>query len=250
MTDEQFEQFLQREARAYNAPPANVPREEMWTRVDAELRERRAGSVQAITRRRLIWAAGAALAAALVLGVGIGYELRQRVEPQRIAQQRQEQQRQQQPEQQQPAANALASSTPRGVSPQRPSPAPDSRAAYAAFTVEHLSRAEALLTSFRAESERGTVDPQLTAWAGDLLGTTRLLLDSPGASDPRLHKLLGDLELVLTQITQLRAEQGGTPGTLRDELNLIDQSLQARDLMTRIRSATPAGSGAARSSGT
>jgi hypothetical protein len=251
MTDDQFEQFLQREARAYNAPPANVPREEMWTRVDAELRARRAGSVQAITHRRLIWAAGAALAAALVLGVGIGYELRQRVEPQRVAQQRQEQQQQREPEQQrQPAADALTSSTPRSVSPQLRPPAPDSRAAYAAFTVEHLGRAEALLTSFRAESERGTVDPQVTAWAGDLLGTTRLLLDSPGASDPRLHNLLGDLELVLTQITQLRAEQHSAPGMVRDELNLIDQSLRTRDVMSRIRSATPAGSGAARSSGT
>ena len=254
MTDDQFEEFLQREARSYNAPPPTVPREEMWRSIAAELRTRRAGSVHSITRRRLIWAAGAGLAATLVLGVGIGYELRQRVEPQRVAQQEPQmepqQHQQQQQQQQEPPATAAAASTQRTVSPQSPSAVPESRTAYAAFTVEHLGRAEALLTSFRAESERGTVDPQVTAWAGDLLGTTRLLLDSPGASDPRLHKLLGDLELVLTQIAQLRAEQGGAPGTMRDELNLIDQSLRARDVMTRIRSATPAGSGAARSSGT
>jgi hypothetical protein len=84
------------------------------------------------------------------------------------------------------------------------------------------------------------VDPQVTAWAGDLLGTTRLLLDSPGASDPQLHRLLGDLEMVLTQITQLSAEQGST----KDELQLIDQSLRSHDVMTRIRGATPATAGA------
>ncbi len=114
------------------------------------------------------------------------------------------------------------------------------RAAYATLTAEHLGRVEMLLTSYRAESERGRVDPQVTSWAGDLLGTTRLLLDSPGASDPRLRKLLGDLEIVLTQITQLGAEQGSR----KDELQLIDQSLRSHDVMTRIRGATPAGAGA------
>jgi hypothetical protein len=113
-------------------------------------------------------------------------------------------------------------------------------AAYAALTAEHLGRVEVLLTTYRAESERGSVDPQITSWAGDLLGTTRLLLDSPGSSDPRLRKLLGDLEIVLTQITQLDAEKGSR----KDELQLIDQSLRSHDVMTRIRGATPAGAGA------
>src|SRR5690606_3290844 len=113
-------------------------------------------------------------------------------------------------------------------------------AAYAALTAEHLGRVEMLLTSYRAESERGQVDPQIASWAGDLLGTTRLLLDSPGASDPRVRRLLGDLEMVLSQITQLGAEQGSR----KDELQLIDQSLRSHDVMTRIRGATPAGAGA------
>jgi hypothetical protein len=113
-------------------------------------------------------------------------------------------------------------------------------AAYAALTTEHLGRVEMLLTSYRAESERGQVDPQISSWAGDLLGTTRLLLDSPGVSDPRMHKLLGDLEMVLSQITQLGVEQGQK----KDELQLIDQSLRSHDVMTRIRGATPAGAGA------
>ena len=223
MTDDQFEQFLRREAHSYNDPPP-TPRDELWTRISAERRDRRAAPLRSVTGRRLWWIAGFATAAALVLGVGIGYSLRAPAASGRIAQQ--------------------TSTAPPPATTSQPN------ALYTAITTEHLARAEALLTSFRAESEHGTVDPQLTEWAGDLLGTTRLLLDSPDATDPRLHKLLGDLELVLTQITQLDAEQHAAPGTVRNELNLIDQSLRDRDMMTRIRSATPAGTGTALLSGT
>jgi len=247
MTDDGFEEFLQREARGYNAPPP-TPREEMWARIDAERRTRRAGREVTIARRRVWWTVGAGIAAALVLGVGIGYVWRERVQPVRVAQE---------PNPVSPATGVTTPSTPSVIAPgaantppasgagrdATPSPR-EERAAYAAMTVEHLSRAEALLTSFRVESEHGTVDPQVTAWAGDLLGTTRLLLDSPGARDPRLHKLLGDLELVLTQIAQLHAGQGGPKNATHDELQLIDQSLRSRDMLTRIRSATPAGGGA------
>ena len=31
MSDEQFEDFLKRNAGDYNAPPASTPRDEMWT---------------------------------------------------------------------------------------------------------------------------------------------------------------------------------------------------------------------------
>ncbi|MGH7624223.1 MAG: hypothetical protein ACREOJ_02775 [Gemmatimonadaceae bacterium] len=223
MTDDQFEQFLQREARRYNDPPP-TPRDEMWARIGAERRDGRTTPVRSITIRRLWWTAGFAMAAALVLGVGIGYSLRGSAAPGHIAQQ--------------------MSRVPAPATISQPG------ALYIAITTEHLARAEALLTSFRTESEHGTVDPQITEWAGDLLGTTRLLLDSPDATDPRLHKLLGDLELVLTQITQLGAEQHAAPGSVRNELNLIDQSLRDRDMMTRIRSATPSGTGTALQTGT
>src|SRR4030095_11354752 len=68
--------------------------------------------------------------------------------------------------------------------------------------------------------------------AGELLSTTRLLLDSPAAaSDPRLKNLLEDLELVLAQLARLPAEHGKT------ELNLIREALVQRDVVPRLRSA-------------
>jgi hypothetical protein len=290
MTDDNFENFLQRAARDYNAPPP-TPRDAMWMRIEAERRARSttATSHGANARRWLML--GAAIAAMLLFGVAIGYFWRGTMDSRMIAGR---------PGQAPDSANRqlagigseptgvqgsngsgttrdAASANPSGTQRDQALPAlqqrlavappgsrgtlpgavesasqsaPGSRdpaaatnrerAAYAALTAEHLGRVEMLLTSYRAESERGQVDRQVTSWAGDLLGTTRLLLDSPGASDPRLRKLLGDLEIVLTQITQLGAEQGSS----KDELQLIDQSLRSHDVMTRIRGATPAGAGA------
>ena len=43
MNDEKFEEFLQREAKEYNAPPAIVPRDEMFAAIMAS-RKSEAGS--------------------------------------------------------------------------------------------------------------------------------------------------------------------------------------------------------------
>ena len=80
MSDEKFEEFLQREATAYNPPPATVPRDEMWA-VIAEAGARRASvaPVAAVAapapRRRgpvLRYAPWIGMAATLALGIGIG----------------------------------------------------------------------------------------------------------------------------------------------------------------------------------
>ena len=284
MTDDQFESFLQREARDYNAPPP-VPRDEMWARIEAARHARQSTLVPHGGRARRWLMVGAAIAAMLLVGIGIGYVWRGTVDSHLVADgtsgspdgaRKQVAERTGEPLEAgrgRERGSEGAGARPEGgtqdgpttrqqvVSPDErrlavaPSPsaqqsgsrstdvAASSRresAAYATITAEHLGRVEALLTSYRAESESGKVDPQVTSWAGDLLGTTRLLLDSPGASDPRLHRLLGDLEMVLTQITQLSADQGSK----KDELQLIDQSLRSHDVMTRIRGATPAGAGA------
>jgi hypothetical protein len=282
MTDDNFENFLQRAARDYNAPPP-TPRDAMWARIEAERRARSSTAASHGARVHRWLMVGAAIAAMLLVGIGIGYVWRGTMDSHLVAE------RQPAPDSAHrqlagtgnelamvndsgpgsgnrgagttnagaatPDAQRLAVVTPDSRPGQRHLPestAQPSRrdggaqatsrqnAAYAALTAEHLGRVEMLLTSYRAESESGQVDPQISSWAGDLLGTTRLLLDSPGTSDPRMHKLLGDLEVVLTQITQLGAEQGQK----KDELQLIDQSLRSHDVMTRIRGATPAGAGA------
>ena len=109
--------------------------------------------------------------------------------------------------------------------------------AYQLAAVRHLSEAEALLTSFRTRSATDQqMDAQLGSWARDLLSNTRLLLDSPVANDPQRRPLLEDLELVLVQIVQL------SPGSTPQDRELIEKTLQHDHVMTRLRTAIPAGS--------
>ena len=79
------------------------------------------------------------------------------------------------------------------------------------------------------------MDAQLGAWARQLLSNTRLLLDSPVANDPQRRPLLEDLELVLVQIVQL------SPGTAPQDRELIEKTLQREHVLTRLRTAIPAG---------
>jgi hypothetical protein len=112
-----------------------------------------------------------------------------------------------------------------------------STSAYQLTAVRHLSEAEALLTSFRARSTADQqMDAQLGSWARELLSNTRLLLDSPVANDPQRRPLLEDLELVLVQIVQL------SPGSTPQDRDLIEKTLQQDHVMTRLRTAIPAGS--------
>jgi hypothetical protein len=113
----------------------------------------------------------------------------------------------------------------------------NSASAYQLTAVRHLSEAEALLTSFRTRSNTDQqMDAQLASWARELLSNTRLLLDSPVANDPQRRPLLEDLELVLVQIVQL------SPGSTPQDRELIEKTLQQDHVMTRLRTAIPAGS--------
>lgn len=234
MSDDKFDEFLQRAARSYHEPPA-TPREDMWTRIEAERRVRR---LVAPTQRGRWWVTASALAATLLLGIALGTWMESgkgapsalpaptvAVAPSATA--------------------APGASTRTPVRPAAPVVAaarpPASNAAgsltFDAAAADHLGRAEALLTTFNTESANGNIDPQIGTWAGDLLTTTRLLLDSPRARDPRTRTLLSDLEVVLAQIAQLTSQ----PDSQRDELEIIEQAVRSQNMMTRLRDATPPG---------
>jgi hypothetical protein len=117
-----------------------------------------------------------------------------------------------------------------------PSRAASPALAYEMAEVNHLTAAEALLTSFRTRSlEDQLQDARLAAWARELLSNTRLLLDSPVAADPQRRPLLQDLELLLVQIVQL------SPGTTPQDREIMERTLKQDQLMTRLRTAIPAG---------
>jgi hypothetical protein len=279
MTEDKFEDFLKKAAQEYNAPPARTPREDMWSAIQAERsagpRVVYGGGSPAgekSTRRfgSKIWL-GAAAAAALLLATGVGIgrwsassnaaSSVATVDPTNTA----------------PSvvsegsSNAAPTGEPgivtegetHGAGPEASTPpvsggnraardlsvpgregarvatgplSNPSTSAYQLTAVRHLSEAEALLTSFRTRSTADQqMDAQLGLWARALLSNTRLLLDSPVANDPQRRPLLEDLELVLVQIVQL------SPGNTPQDRELIEKTLQQDHVMTRLRTAIPAG---------
>jgi len=195
--DPKFDAWLKDVAKSYHSP-LPTPHEEMWKRIQETRRNRHVIEIRPWMR----WALAAA--AVLVIGIGIGRWT---------------------------AHQSAAVNIPVVASADNAR----SDVAYQVAAQQYLARTEVLLTDFRAQSGRGQLDPQFIASARDLLTTTRLMLDSPAANDPRLQPLLEDLELVLAQISQLPRESGR-----KNEMDLINQGLNQRSVLTRLRTASPA----------
>lgn len=260
MSDEKFEEFLQREAKAYHTPPATTPRDEMWQVIAAE-RARSARSTRpARSTRSIGWrmAPWIGMAATLLVGVGIGRFALQRgangganeapasapivataPTPAAVA----------------PAGvdagveiSAPIDASPRVLVPSRATPSRVSTVAnngrgtldpttpMQVASREHLVRAEALISIVSATAADVVMDSLTSRWSHDMLTSTRLLIDSPAGEDPVRRRLLEDLESVLVQLVQ----RSGAPV---DERALLDRSLHRTQLLTRLRTsaATPSG---------
>ena len=229
MTDEprdRFDEILKVAALTYNTPPAerDMPLAAMWRDIE---RDAWAGTVtRGIFRggrgapRAKLPAWWLAIAAALVVGIGIGRVSNSLGIGTRPS----------------PAIGSLArasvDSAPRAADARRVAEA--TPPAVDPATSRYLGQAAALLIALPTESNGARADASFTKRANDLLLTTRLLLDSPSATDQGLRALLEDLELVLVQVVQL--EQGRAPAR-RTELELIQQALDQRDVLPRLRSA-------------
>ncbi|MEO7521562.1 MAG: hypothetical protein ABIW79_07075 [Gemmatimonas sp.] len=99
---------------------------------------------------------------------------------------------------------------------------------------EHLARTVALLVAVRNESPDAGPGADVSGWARELLGTTRLLLDEPQLREYRTRRLLQDLELVLVQIIQAR-------GTAAPEARRApSETMRETNLLPRVRAAATA----------
>ncbi|MGH7637855.1 MAG: hypothetical protein ACREOK_09410 [Gemmatimonadaceae bacterium] len=189
--------------REYNDPPElkTADLDAMWQAVEsAAFEEQRATPivVDRFSMARLL-----PLAATLVIGIGIGRFALPATEP--VS----------------PAMD-VASLVTDSVSLQEP---------YHSTTSRYLGQAVALLASLPAEVREGRTNEPYMGRAHDLLLTTRLLMDSPAAAEPRFRTLLEDLELVLAQVVRLQSAESS------EELELIRQALEQRDVLPRLRSA-------------
>jgi hypothetical protein len=221
MMDDRFDDLLRDSAREYNDPP-ETPREELWQRIVAAREGEKAAPKEKTEKlvlpfrrlrgirpnRPLTWAAG--IAAVLALGIGLG---RMSVH--------------------QPATVAITAPAPASAGATRVS-----GVAYRVATTEHLGQSEAFLTLFRASVRDKGNERLASATARQLLATNRLLLDSPAADDARTRLLLQDLELVLAEIAQL------SPQPRSRDLELIKEGLEQGGVLSRLRTAVPAGTSA------
>jgi|CXWL01.1.fsa_nt_gi hypothetical protein len=188
--------LLRDAAREWRAP-TEVPRDAIWAAVTAEL-----DAPARPVRRGLTPGWGllsAAVAAALLIGVAIG---RQGFTP---------------------AAGTVAAT---GTAAAAPDP-------YQRATEELLGQTAVLLVALPEQGAPAAANAQLVTQGVELLRSTRLLLDSPVATDPRMRALLEDLELVLAQVAGLEPRRA-------DELTLIRDAVHQRDLLPRLRSAVVA----------
>ena len=200
MDDDQFDEVIRDLPRSFNAPPP-APLDEMWGVIeDAHFNAPQAKSASRPSFLSTPWLA----AATLLVGIGIGAMIP----------------RVKNPAPAQPVSQTAAT--------------PDTSAvadAYRDQTNHYLGQAAALLISLPAKDASKKTDSTFANKAADLLVTTRLLIDSPAASDdPKLRSLLDDLELVLVQIARLRDERS------RGDLDLIHQAVEQGDVLSRLNS--------------
>lgn len=212
MEDDRFDDLIRNLPDDFKVP--DPPLEEMWQVIENAHFNARTASTSRVWTQSTPWLAAAA---ALLVGIGIG-----RYTPTRNAG---------------PTPDS-ASGSASGSRPPAPStqlPFYDTSAvadAYRDQTNQYLGQAAALLISLPAKAGTQQADATFANKASDLLVTTRLLIDSPAATqDPKLRSLLEDLELVLVQIARLRGERN------KGDLDLIHQAVEQGDVISRLNSA-------------
>jgi hypothetical protein len=203
--DDKLDGRLEEAARQYNEPP-ETPRDAMWARIVAG-KATRMPKPASNWRSPRMWVPAAA-AAVLLIGIAIG--------------------RYSTPGDIGPVADRDTT-----IGTQRePTGSPGREAnvsAYQLAAIPIFNQAELLLTQFRSGDIQAENGESFTKRAASLLTDTRLLLDSPAAEDPKMHRLLGDLELVLVQMVRLTEEDD------QEEVELITDSMKTRSLLPRLR---------------
>jgi hypothetical protein len=217
MNEAELNRAIEREGRSYNEPPA-PPLDAMWAAIDAQdwtratSNETNGGNASRGRMSRWVMDRRFQAAAILLIGVAIG----------RLSLGRRGQ-----------APAAVVANN--GAVTHVASAVPDTgfAAPYQVTTSRYLGQTAALLIALPADPHHmnAAENQQFISRAGDLLTTTRLLLDSPAADNPSMRNLLEDLELVLAQVVHLQAAPS------RTELDLIHQALDQREVLPRLTNA-------------
>jgi hypothetical protein len=204
MTEDKLDKLINSARETYRVPP-EPDLEGMWDEIDAELDVRMSGSRRELARRGWAWRqVGLAAAAALVIGVGVGRWSAPTAPAGAVT-----------------GVSAELAGAVQQVSYQIPE-------ALQRTATSYLGETAALLKEVQSNPNGG-----YTTQAMALLSTTRLLLDSPAATDEKLNGLLQDLELILARIAMLRTGPNGNS----EDLQMIRNALVDRDVVPRVHTA-------------
>jgi hypothetical protein len=212
--DKRLDEFITREAKGYRAaggPPADA----MWSRIERDVTKAIQQKHHGLSRQWTWLAAGAGIAAALVIGIAIGRRSMVSVPGASVAES--------QVQNSGSSAVLVASREPRAA---------QSRA----VTLSHLVQAEVFLTEVRADLATGRRDPHRAGRSRELLARTRLLMANGADRSAAVERLLQDLELVLAEIAAL-PDSGGRRSM---DARLLDERLRAGTILPRIRTILPA----------
>ena len=199
MREDRLDELLDDARRTWPMPP-EPDYQAMWGRIEREA----FSGVRAKESRTPSWRVfSIGIAATLMVGVGLGRLSMKQAAPLESV----------------PTLAAVTTDT-----------TPTRASEYDRAASELLGRTVVLLTSL-PDDARSAGAERFSNNAIELLTSTRLLLDSPAASDARFKDLLEDLELVLAQIAMLQS------GRTRQEIDLITDALEEREVVPRIRSA-------------
>jgi len=216
MTEDRFDELMRDAAHTYRKPP-QPDLEGMWKAIERDSFSASTAGGRHIGRSKarglsLVANRWVAIAATLVAGVALGRASaslgRTPVQPTAVP------------------SVSVASAAPAARTDSTGLAQP-----YEVETSRYLGQTAALLIALPSEARAGRADAQLASRASDLLGRTRLLLDSPVANNADMRNLLEDLELVLAQVARLQ------DGHSRTDIDLINRALEQRDVLPRLRTA-------------
>ncbi|HEY4304316.1 MAG TPA: hypothetical protein VGM82_07615 [Gemmatimonadaceae bacterium] len=265
MNDDQMDELLIQGVRDYNAQRGEVPRDEMWRRIQsARAESARTATTPVVSvedRKRRRWVGpsiGVAAAAILVAGIAIGRQMERgtttsnpavasiaptthpdsattSIDSSKDLVGKLHDQTKQTDQRVRALADAERASAV-GVDDRSNGATPANQSlAYRLVVLQHLAGSEAMITSFRSSARTGQMDAELATWSRELLSTTRLLESSQASTDPVMKHLLDDLDLVISQIVQYTSKGATNP----EELDLIEQSINKRGVMSKLRSTVP-----------
>jgi hypothetical protein len=204
--DPKFDELIEREAKGYRARGV-PPTERMWLRIEGDVARAIRRPRLSVARRWSWLAAGAGIAAALVVGIAIGRRT---------------------------VTNDGTTRPPQvALTPLQADSARDAQ--MRAVTWSHLGQAEAFLTEVRADLKTGRDDPERSDRSRALLARTRLIMANDASRTPSVDRLLQDLELVLAEIAAL--PDSGMRRSI--DVRLLDERLSAGTVLPRIRTILP-----------